>query len=222
MKIIFSLLLSCALSNLAAQSINDTTVQTPKPVYNFTTAVSFNPLVLAGPDYTIMLGVEQRLQNNFALVLDAGFIVASSYFIDQAVKGASGLSVRPGIKYYTRDNKKFYLMMQVFYKQVNYKIYDWLGKSCVNEIPSYEQLQDFTYRKKTVSYNIIAGHLFRISDRIMFELYEGFGVRVKNQKPTEAKSCYRNNERGIFFSSFREHSVLPNLAAGLKLLIRIQ
>ena len=215
MKKILSVLFTCTVFYACAQS--------PHSVFGFKTAVSFNPSLVIGPDHTVMFGIEQRLKTKLALVLDAGYVFQSSYLNgEDVVKGASGFNLRPGIKLYTKDEKRFYLQMQVFYKQVNYKIYDWLGKSCVNEIPTYEQLQNFTYRKKTVSLNFMAGTLFRISEAIILELYEGAGVKIKDQKSTEAASCYRNNDGGILLNTFREHSVTPNLAIGIKMLVRIK
>ncbi|MDQ3682310.1 MAG: hypothetical protein M3352_04450 [Bacteroidota bacterium] len=212
MKKILSLLLTCTVLYAAAQS--------PHAVFNYKTAISFNPLVLIGPDYTAMFGAERRLKNNLALVLDAGYVFQSSYFNSSVVKSISGFNLRPGIKLYTKEEKRFYLQLQVFYKQVDYKIYDWLGKSCVNEIPSYEQLEDFTYRKKALSFNVMAGRLFRISDKILLEFYGGAGVKIKNQKPIETAACYRNNDGGII-DIFQEHSITPNLPLGIKLLIAV-
>ncbi len=215
MKKIFQIIFCCCVVIYA-------TAQSPS-VFDFTRVNSFNPSLLVGPDYTVMFGVEQRLKSKLALVLDAGYIFQSSFFQGEHVlKGVSGFNLRPGVKLYTKENKRFYWQMQVFYKQVNYKIYDWLGKSCVNEIPTYEQLQNFTYRKQTVSINVMVGTLFRISDAILLELYEGLGIKFKNQQPTEATACYRNNERGIFLNFFRENSVTPNLAIGIKLLVRLK
>jgi len=214
MKKLFLPLLTCAVLSAASQS--------KQVVYNYGTAISFNPTVLIGTDYTVMLGAEHRLKNNLAVVLDAGYVFHSAYFNRDVIKSTSGFSVRPGIKIYTKENKRFYLQLGVFYKQVDYKIYDWLGKDCVNEIPTYEQLQNFTYRKKSVSFNVMGGWNFRISDIILLELYTGMGVKIKNQKPTEEGSCYRNNDPVGFGNIFTEHLVTPSLPFGIKILVPIK
>jgi hypothetical protein len=108
-------------------------------------------------------------------------------------------------------------MTQLFYKQIAYKLYDWLGKDCVDDIPTYEQLQAFTYRKKTISVNFIAGRFYQLSDRLLLEVYGGLGVKFKNQVTAEQNSCYRSSERGIFQSKFQEQITLPNFPAGFKL-----
>jgi len=229
MKKIFALILSCCVLNATGQITEDSSAQFRKDsirqmkrqIFNFKTALSFNPSLLAATDIAVMFGIEHRLKTNIALVLDAGYIIHSTYFSNQTVlRGVSGFNIRPGIKFYINDSKRVFLMMQMFYKQVDYRVYDWLGKNCVNTIPTFEQLQNFTYSKKTVSFNLISGYPLRISNRIMIEGYGGLGLKFKNQKPTEENACYRNNER-LFIITLREHSVSPNLVEGVKVLVRI-
>lgn len=213
MKPIVSLLLTCIALFAGAQS-------TPS-VFKYNTAVSFNPSLLMGPDYTAMFGMEHRLKNNLALVMDAGYVFSSSYFNGSILKSAGGFNLRPGIRIYTKEEKRFYLQLQVFYKRVDYKIYDFLGKSCVNEIPTYEQLQNFTYRKNTFSFNPVVGSLFRISDKVLLEIYAGLGAKIKNQRTTEEATCYRNNQSN-FLNLYRPHSVAANLPLGIKIIFPLK
>lgn len=210
MKTFFTLVLSCIAIWASAQT-------TPS-AFHFNTAVSFNPVVLAATDNTAMPGAEYRLPHRLAVVLDAGYIFASYYFRDGVLKGVSGVALRPGLKWYTKSGKGF-LQLQLSYKQVGYKLEDWLGKACVNGVASYEQFQEFTYRKKAFSVNALAGEFFRLSDGVLLELYGGAGVKIKNQGPAERAACYRNtNEIG---STFREHVVTSNVPLGIKLLVVI-
>ncbi len=211
MKTIFVLLAACITSCCNAQ-------QKPAPV-NFRTAVSFNPTVLAPIDNTIMPGVEHRLQNRFALLLDAGYIVGSGYFSSNVLRGVKGFALRPALKLYSKTGKRHFYQLQISYKQVDYELYDWLGKACVGGIPSYEQLQPFIYRKKTVSFNAMTGYIFRLSDSFLLELYTGLGIKIKDQRPTENRACYRNNERDFIYSQFRPHSVAPTFPLGVKLMV---
>ena len=213
----YFLLLLCAVWSLCAAA------QNRSRNFDFNTAVSVHPLMLIGEDVTAMIGVEHHLKNKLAVVMDAGYILQSNYFNGMdALKSVSGFTLRPGIKLYHQDRKRSYLMAQLFYKQVSYKLYDWLGKDCVNNVPAYEQLQEFTYRKKTMSLNFMAGQFYHISDKLLLELYGGLGVKFKNQVPTEKNSCYRNNERGIIFSKFQENITLPNIPVGIKLLFILE
>ena len=191
--------------------------------FGFNTAVSVNPFMLIGEDITFMVGAEQQLKDKLSVVMDVGYVFQSEYFNGMDVmKGVSGFNLRPGIKFYTKETKRSYLMAQLFYKQVGYKVYDFLGKDCVNGVPTFEQLQDFTYRKRTISMNFIAGKYYHLSDMLLFELYGGIGVKSKNQKPTEKNSCYCNNDRGIIFSKFQEQITMPNFPVGFKLVYIIK
>lgn len=196
--------------------------QAQKPPIEYKTALSFNPSVIIGVDYTAMFGVEHRVKHNLGLVLDAGYVFYSTYFGQGVVQGTSGFSVRPGIRlYHGRQNKEFF-QFQLFYKQANYKLHDWLGKDCVQDVPSYEQLQNFTYRKQTLAFNLMAGELYRFSDRFFGEIYVGVGVKIKLQEPTEPNSCYRDEDNGPGFNMYRKHSVGPNIPAGFKLIYKLE
>jgi hypothetical protein len=193
--------------------------QTP---FTFKTALSFNPVVLVATDNTAMVGAEHRLSNRFSAVLDAGYIFGSFYFLANVQKGASGFAVRPAIKYYVNNKHRKFIQLQAPYKQVTYKIEDWLGKGCVLGVPSYEKWQRFTYHKKVLSFNTLFGKLYRVNNVLMLELYGGIGVTIKDQGPTEEATCYRNNEVGFPVSRFREHSVTSNFPVGIKLLIALK
>jgi len=186
-----------------------------KPL-DYKMAVSFNPSLLIGSDYTVMLGAEYRVKEKIGLLLDAGYIFHSSYFEANKIKGASGFNLRPAVRWYGRKGKEF-LQLQLFYKHVDYNIYDWLGKNCVNEVPAYEQLQNFIYRKKAVTLNFIVGEMYRLSDDLYIEIYAGLGTKFKSQGPTEPNSCYRNEGGDVGFNMYNEKSVTPNVPMGFKL-----
>ena len=213
MKTILSLAFTILMWDAAAQ-LNDS-------VFQYKTAVSVSPLAVIGMDYTALFGVEHRLKNKLSLTLDLGYVFYSTYLGRTVVNGTSGFNVRPGIKVYGKADKRSYVQFTIFYKHVNYKVYDWLGMGCVNGIPTYEKLQDFTFRKKTVSFNAISGRIFRLTDHILLEVYGGLGVKIKDQHPTEAAACYLNNEGGIFGRAFQEHRVSANVPVGVKMVIAV-
>ena len=213
MKKFLTLALTCFTLYSAAQSRT--------PVFGFKTALSFNPTVLAATDNTAMIGAEQRLKNRLALVLDAGYVFSTYYMTNDALKGTSGFTFRPGLKLYEKGMHGFF-QFQVSYKQVDYKMEDWLGKDCVDNVATYEKFQEFIYRKKTLSFNALAGELFRLSDAVMLELYAGIGMKIKNQRPAEERACYRNTENGIIFSPFRDHYNTINAPVGIKLMVAIK
>ena len=213
MKTLFTLVLACMFFAGNAQS----TI----PAFHFKTALSFNPTVLLATDNTVMLGAEHRLPHKLALVLDAGYIFESLYFQEDVKKGVRGFAVRPGLKLYNGSKKGFF-QFQVAYKQVDYTLEDWLGKGTVNNTPTYEKLQEFTYRKKALSFNILAGELFRISDVVFIELYGGAGVKFKYQRPMEEAASYRNGETDFGFNTFEEKYTTVNMPLGIKLLIALK
>jgi hypothetical protein len=196
------------------------TAQKRTPV-EYKTALQFNPSVLLGADYTFMLGAEKRVKRNVGLLLDAGYIFQSSYFEPDKIKRATGISVRPAARLYMGRYDREFLQLQLFYKQVNYRMYDWLGKSCVNGVTTFEQLQNFTYRKKALAVNVMAGELFPLSGNLFLELYVGIGVKFKRQGPTEKRSCYRDEENS-FLNIYASKSVAPNVPLGIKLLYALR
>lgn len=206
MRTFFSALAFCGALSCAAQS-------TRSPL-DFKTAVGFNPTVLAATDMTAMISAEQNAGGQLAIVLDAGYVFGSYYFQDMAPRRTRGFALRPGVKWYAKTGGSYY-QFQFAYKQVDYTMHDWLGKACVNGVPSYEQLQDFVYRKKTFSSNVLAGQLFPISNTMLLDLYAGFGVKIKHQQPTEQNACYRNED-------FQERRTTATVALGVKFLIALQ
>lgn len=213
MKALFALLLVGAAFGVAAQQ--------NQSLFDFKTAATANPMVLLPIDNTAMLGVEQRLANGLALLLDAGYVFNSQYFDRGVLEGLDGFMLRPGLKYYGKQKREASIQFQVSYKQVNYRLHDWLGKGCVNDIPAYEQRQRFTYRKKTLAFNLLGSWLFRLSDGALLELYTGLGVKLKHQRPTEDGACYRSAERNFVYSPFRERSITPTLPLGIKILVPV-
>lgn len=212
MRIFFAFALTCI--SLCSRA------QTRHSVFHFNDAITFNPSVLIATDNTAMLGVERQLPHHLSLALDAGYIFATYYIQNNTLKGTSGFTVRPALKYYNTSGKGF-LQFQVSYKQVNYKLEDWLGKDCVNGTPAYEKFQAFTFRKKDLSFNAMAGELFRFSNTVFLELYGGLGAKLKHQQPTEASACYQN-ANGFTFNLLQEETTTINVPMGLKLIVAVR
>ena len=182
-------------------------------------AVSFSPLMLLGPDYTLTGGYEKRISPNLVLASEAGIIMGSSYFSNMENSGrAWGILLRPSVKFFMDRDKNFYLQPQLFYKMVNNQLYDWLGKNCVDEVPAYEELQHFTLRRQAFGFNTIAGILVpNKSRKLLFDFYLGLGIRHKTvHVPGDEHSCYIPN--GFGFGSFDQEGTFPNVAGGVRLL----
>jgi hypothetical protein len=187
------------------------------------TAISFNPLAMVAIDYTLLAGYEKRLTPKIFLGSEAGYIFASDYIGNDAESEnhGSGFIIRPALRWFVADNDKFYLQPQVFYKQVTHKMHDWLGKNAVNGVPSYEELQDFKYRRKVSGFNFIAGFVLPLSqrNRSYIDLYFGLGVRNKKSMIAgEPRSVY-NRATGMFDPV--DDGVFPSAPMGMRFICAI-
>jgi hypothetical protein len=183
-------------------------------------AISFNPFALAEIDFTALAGYENKIRNNLFLSNEAGYVFASAYIPgnNSASVRASGFLLRPSVKWFVDKNNKFYVQPQVFYKQVTHNIHDWLGKDAVNGVSSYEQLQDFRYRRKIFGFNAIAGFVLALDQHRngYIDLYFGAGVRTKkNTIVREPRSVYQNHSNG-FFTGDPDNGVFPSLPIGIR------
>jgi hypothetical protein len=181
-------------------------------------AISFSPLMLLGPDYTLTLGYEQRLNENIIIFPELGYIIGSSHLRSSSdVRHTWGFQFRPSVKILVNRKKTFYLQPQLFYKRVDHRLYDWLGKDCVDEVPSYEELKDFTFRRKAYGFNAIAGVMLpNRSRKLIFDFYWGLGVRFKESLvPGEGRNCFQPFNSGIV--NLGGNEALPNMPMGMRL-----
>jgi hypothetical protein len=195
-------------------------------LFDYKTAISFNPFALINVDYTLMAGAEQRLNPKTVLAVEAGYIFASGY-IGQRQRNQNlserGFIIRPALKFFLNDKNSFYLQPQAFYKQVTHHVYDWLGKDVVNGVPSYEQLQNFRYRRKVVGVNAVAGVLVPLDRKgnAYIDFYLGFGVRNKSSKVVGEPHSVYNRRGGILFGDDADNGTYPSLPGGLRFLFTI-
>jgi hypothetical protein len=163
-----------------------------KPKIEYKQSLIISPFVLLDVDQTILIGSEYRFKEQWAVVTDAGYTF-SSYYISNT-KHTSGFTIRPAIRKYYGKRNELYWQAQLLYKYVTYTQNDWLGKDCVQEVPTYEQYQEFKFRKKVYGLNIMTGEIMPLSQKLFFEIYAGFGVRFKRHLVVnEPNSCYRTN-----------------------------
>jgi hypothetical protein len=209
MKTFFGLLLLTATLNTAAQKT--------KPPVVYQKAISISPLALADVDHTLMLTGEYRFNNKLALVTDVGYIFASEYIGN--TQKTWGFNIRPSIRMYYGKRNKGYLQGQVFYKLANYTLHDWVGKDCVNGVPSYQQEMDFDYRKKVMGFNLIAGGVLPLSQshQWLIDLYGGLGFRhKKHQMVNQPNSCY-SIDGGWVFNFYNDEVTTISVPMGVRL-----
>lgn len=192
---------------------------------DYVSGFTFSPLALAQIDNTLMLGAEHEINYRFHLTLEGGWIFHSSYFGagNDVSRNASGFIFRPGAKLFFSSLKQGYFQPQFFYKQVTHTMYDWLEKDVVNGTPSYQQLQEFKFRRKVHGYHGIFGVLRPIghNERFYMDVYAGLGVRYKWTKVVGEKNSRYNRQGEFFFRNEEEGAALPSVPFGFRLLVMI-
>jgi hypothetical protein len=175
----------------------------------------FNFLGLLDPfDNNLTVGMEQPLSNHFSVALDAGWIFYSNYFSN--AKSSNGILLRPSIRWYPRVEGRGFLETELHYKMVSYRLEDWIGRDCDNEVPAFDEYTTFSYRKRSYGFNLRGGVKSALDREKKFwlEFSGGLGIRWRNQGlHNEPNSCY--NRVGTFFNPNGS-----NVISGMPLTIR--
>lgn len=186
--------------------------------------IRFSPSGLVDPIETnFSVGVEYRFADRWSFGSDAAWIFHSEYF--EHSKNTNGFIVRPAIRRYFGLWQRGFVEAGLFYKYVVYKMQDWLGRDCVNGVPSYEEYTTFNYRKQALGLNINTGLQGRLSQngKLWYEIYIGIGARYKWQGViNERNSCY-TNAAGLFEEVINSEEVkfYPSIPMGVRLLYRL-
>jgi len=176
-------------------------------------------------DQNITFGVEYRLNHNWSATIDGGYIFFSQYA--GRVKSASGVLFRPGIRKYAGRRNDFFLDLQLHFKEVNYRVKDWLDRNVVDDVATYQEFKTFHYHKRVIGAQFMFGgkeYLLR-NHRLCFEVYAGIGVHYKEEGlRNEPNSQYKPREGGIITNSSGESQKrwLPAVPFGLRLVYRFR
>ena len=176
-----------------------------------------NFLGLVDPfDNNFSVGAEQLLSPRFSVALDAGWIFHSEYF--RNAKSSNGILLRPAFRWYPRAEGRGFLETELHYKMVSYRIEDWIGRDCDNEVPTFDEFATFSYRKYSYGFHLrggVKGALDR-EKKFWLEFSGGLGIRWRDQGlHNEPNSCY--NRVGTFFNPNGRNviSVVPVTIRGL-------
>lgn len=178
----------------------------------------FSPLGIIDPlDGNVTLGSEYRFNDTWAATLDAGYVMYSAY--RSHTKRTTGFIFRPGIRVYPTRWKDFFIDLQFHYKNVTYRIKDWLEKDVVANVASYEEYKVFKYRKQVIGGHLSAGvrNYFTGNRRFYIEGYLGVGIHYKDEGiHNEPDSRY---DRGLRLFNERDDGkyVLAALPAGIRI-----
>jgi hypothetical protein len=161
-------------------------------VYRY--AIRFNPLALLDVvDHNFSVGGEYCFRPQWSVTADLSYIFASAIYVNSKT---SGFIIKPAIRYYVTVEKRFYIEMDVFYKQVGYSITDWVGKDCVNGVPAFEEYKQFIYRKQVGGIDVKGGITTNLSrdQKLRLEGYFGFGIRKRSfGVKDDPRACYSSN-----------------------------
>lgn len=182
----------------------------------------FSPMGIIDPfDGNITFGGEYRLNDDWAVTLDAGAILYSAYF--DRTRKTTGYLLRPGLRVYPTRRKDLFIDMQFHYKDVTYQIRNWLQKDVVNDVASYEEFKLFRYKKQVVGGHVTVGfkEYFGGSKRFFFEGYLGLGIHYKEEGVyNEPNSRY--NVRLRMLNTMNGKYVVPALPGGMRIVYLIR
>lgn len=187
-----------------------------RPHYDW--ALRINPLGLIDVfDHHLNVGVEKVLNSYWSVALEASGYFASQYYAD--ARRTSGYMVKPSIRFYADKEKFFFLEVEPFYKQVNYRMEDWLGKESVEGIPSYFEFTEFVLQKKVVGGHLKAGIQTNLTrDRNWWiEFTLGAGIRSKKRGIKGDPRAVFNNSGFFFNDPDGDSSPLPSPSFGVRL-----
>jgi hypothetical protein len=211
-KIITTALIALAVSTLHAQKFSDTLSR--KDAF-----LRFNPLgLIDANDMNFSIGAEKRIGDKFSVALDVAYIFYSDFFDDEG--NTKGFIIRPAARFFPGGGK-FFLETELHYKQSTHRLWDWIGRDAVNNVPAYEQLLSVRLRKKVWGAHIKVGRLIPVTNRLWFELYLGIGPHFRTYQIVDhPEMVYQVNH---FFNTVftGDTEKLVALPAGFRLLYRI-
>jgi hypothetical protein len=187
--------------------------QTEKKRLTYTSSANISPFALADVDHGIMAGGEYRFRPNMSASMDAAYIFFTNYY--QEAKSTRGFNIRPAFRFYFGKKQHEFLQLQGFFKHVDYRMYGWVGKECVNDVPSYNELQNYTLRKKVTGFNLMVGDLLPISDRMYIDIGVGLGVRFKEQHILTENACIPPQPTN-FIDRYNRHVTAMSLPFSVK------
>jgi hypothetical protein len=198
---------------LGAAAQNEKTGRPKHPPHNV--VVTFNPLALLNTDQRLMFGAEYRIKERISLVADAGVVVNSGYMTQQGK--TNGIELRPALRYYYSRQGSGFIQGQLHYRAVNYKLHDWLGMACVNGVPTYEKLQDFTFQKQQAGAALVTGGTERLGKHWLLDVSVGFGLVYRTQEVKGAENCCYLPPDNFFGNASQNNMWLPIVPISVKL-----
>jgi len=150
--------------------------------YQDTLSVRLSPMGLIDIfDGNFTPGISYAFNARWTISADISGIFYSSYLPQNT--HALGYIFKPAIRYYLSDSRKVFMESALFYKNVNYKLHDWIDRDVVNGVPAYREEAVFHFRKQVVGLNMQGGFQKGLSrdNLLRIEIFAGIGIRYKRQ-----------------------------------------
>lgn len=166
-------------------------------------------------------GVEYGLGRRSALTADLGMIFYSAYVNNASA--SLGFHFKPNYRYYFTDRRRGFFDAGLLFKQVGYRVNDWLEKGIVNGVSRYQEHQKFVYQKNVLGLQIMSGYKAPLDKQGKFwlEFYGGLSVRMKwNKVKNMPDAAYRRGS-SLFDEDPSKTSYWPGVPAGMRLVIRV-
>lgn len=184
-------------------------------------------------DGNITLGAEYRFNRTWSATMDVGGIFYSTYV--PKTRQTAGLLVRPGVRVYPGKYKDYFIDLQLHYKEVMYRVKDWIERDVVQDVASYEELTKFRYIKRVMGVHIMGGVKQYLTDnrRFFMEVYLGLGVHFREEGPYHQPPDSRYDQAFTIFrprtngndpntNNTSGKSIVPALPGGLRIIYRLR
>lgn len=192
-----------------------------KTINKYVYAVRFSPLSILDPsDQNFTTGFEWNFKKNHSVGTDVSLVYNSTFYLSAPSCSPLGFIVRPFYRYYYSTGKfgRSFIQPELFYKQVNYRIEDWV-RDATN---SFNQLTKFTVRKDISAINFKIGRQSELfsNPNLLIEAYFGLGVRMSAQYLHKAPANATYPLSGMIFrnGSSNTYYVTPNVVASLSII----
>ncbi len=194
--------------------------------------IKLAPLAIVDPDNTVQFGAEYIYDQRHSVQAELGYgwHNFSLYANERDYRFREVWRSRAEWRTYWKRRGQYrtpfggYWAVEAFYKQVNNRETNTIGRECQGGPCAYYQQLDTPITKYVSGSNLKLGFQNRFGsdpdDRLLIDLYLGFGLRFRNVKrgviPPDSDQWYYQS-RDLFGSYERGRATLPNMTAGFKI-----
>lgn len=227
MKKLFVLLFIVVVSHIAKSQIVNLDRVDNIEKYPGNLILKFSPLSLIDYRQSIQFAVEYKVKPRITFQNEIGYI---NNFMDlyeyRNDMNMKGLRTRFETRFYKQNVLQevngFYLAPEVFFVHTAYQRETELGRGCVDWNCDYFELKKYTINKNVFGYHFKIGYQNISYDRILMDIFGGFGVRhvFIHTTDTEVEQESVSERSDVFpfsFGPFNKGSFTrPSMSLGFK------